>query len=223
MKIWCVGAGSGIGLASAEALLRNGHDVTITGKSDADVRNYPALEGKVERCGPFGGVVYSAGINELNWMKDLRLSDMEYIFSTNVFGFTNVMRAMLNGQDVPARVVVVTSDAAVRPMRGSLAYCASKAALDMAVKVAARELGPTGWRVNAVAPGMTEPTEMQKVLDAAIPEFRGWTPDEALAYELGSNPLGRRAHTMEVADLIASVIDMPDYVNGSTFTINGGR
>lgn len=222
-RFWVLGAGSGIGEWVANDLRKLGHEVLQSGKADADVRNYPALEGIARRHGPFDGVVFSAGINQLAWIEDLSDGLMGRMFQTNVFGFTNLMRALAITHPQGCRVVAVTSDAAVRPMRGSTAYCASKAALEMCVKVAARELGARGFSVNSVAPGMTEPTDMQKQLDEEIPEFRGWTPDQALSYELSSNPMGRRAHTSEVSEMIVSVLNMPEYVNGATFTINGGR
>jgi NAD(P)-dependent dehydrogenase (short-subunit alcohol dehydrogenase family) len=224
MKAWVVGGTSGIGEATVIALRNLGWTSLATGPLDCDVRNYPQLEGFVKQQGPFGAVVYSAGVNKLQWIKDLKVEDMGNLFEVNVFGLQNVFRALLNSQeDYPTRICVVTSDAAVRPMRGSLNYCASKAAMEMMVKVAARELAHLDWRVNAVAPGMTAPTNMQTQLDREIPKFRGWTEEEAFEYEFKANPLLRRAHTTEVADMISQVLQMPDYVTGATFTINGGR
>lgn len=193
---------------------------------DTDVRSVSALVNYILEHGPFTHVVYSAGINQLKWIKDYGEdpSMIHEVMMVNVIGFSYMLSALeYANAGVPCRVVAVSSDAAERPMRGSLAYCASKAALNMAVRVAARELGPAGWRVNAVAPGMTEFTEMQAYIDRQVPIFRGWSPAKARSYEDSQNPLGRRATTDEVAELIQDVLLGSDYMNGSIITLNGGR
>jgi NAD(P)-dependent dehydrogenase (short-subunit alcohol dehydrogenase family) len=58
-------------------------------------------------------------------------------------------------QGTGGAIVAVSSTAAVQPSRNLAAYCAGKAAVDMLVRVAADELGPSGVRVNAVRPGLT--------------------------------------------------------------------
>jgi NAD(P)-dependent dehydrogenase (short-subunit alcohol dehydrogenase family) len=119
-------------------------------------------------------------------------------------------------------IVAVSSDAAERPMRTSIAYCASKAALNMAVKVAARELAPE-IRVNAVSPGMVSGTAMTEYIDDVVPEIRRWTPEAAARYEQSQIPAGRRATKDEVADLVYHTLCGPEYMTGSILTLNGGR
>lgn len=228
-RMWIVGGG-GIGQSLLERARIESYYVEMTGSS-VDVRNITEVQDFVYdhfRKNKVDAVVFTAGINTLCWSKDLRegwdieAGVMADTFMTNVVGFTNVLAA-LQAHNGPCRVVAVSSDAARRPMRGSLAYCASKAALNMAVQVAARELGPDGWRINAVAPGMTAPTGMSKSIDEQVPAFRNWTAKEAREYEMAQAVIKRRAKPEEVAQVIMSVVDGPDYMNGSIIEVNGGR
>lgn len=120
-------------------------------------------------------------------------------------------------------MVVIGSDAAERPLRTSIAYCASKAGLHMAARVAAREKADDGWRVNVVAPGMTADTAMTLYIDTVVPGLRGWTDEEAMAYERQQGVVKRRASTLEIAEVVISTLEGPNYLNGTVITVNGGR
>ena len=108
-------------------------------------------------------------------------------------------------------------------MRTSAIYCASKAALEMAVRVASREYAPAGWRINAVAPGKVEHTPMTDYVDHRVMELRGWTMEEADDYELASTPLGRKVTKEEVAQVIEQVLFGPKAQTGEIVAVNGGR
>jgi NAD(P)-dependent dehydrogenase (short-subunit alcohol dehydrogenase family) len=168
--------------------------------------------------------VYSAGVNNLSWISELSDNMVEHdTFDVNVHGFVDTIS--LHKRTWPTAnvsCVAVSSDAADHPMRGSLAYCASKAALDMAIRVAARGLAPL-WRVNGVAPGMVEGTPMTAYIDQEVPHFRGWTTEEAKTYERSQVPSGRRALLSEVAETICWVLTGPAQMTGEIVRINGGR
>jgi NAD(P)-dependent dehydrogenase (short-subunit alcohol dehydrogenase family) len=174
--------------------------------------------------GPFTHILYSAGINKLAWISDERIDvNLEEAFSVNCSGFIAVLgahRRLFPEQGFSA--VAVSSDAAHIPMRGSIAYCASKAALEAAVRVAARELAPR-CRVNAVAPGIVEGTKMTEYIDRNIPKFRGWTPKIAREYEKMNIPTGRRATLDEIARTIEWVLFGPEQMTGAIIPVNGGR
>jgi NAD(P)-dependent dehydrogenase (short-subunit alcohol dehydrogenase family) len=93
----------------------------------------------------------------------------------------------------------------------------------MTVKVFARELAGSGWRVNAVAPGKVSGTKMTEYVDARVQEIRGWTPEYADAYERASSALGRPATPDEVAQVICDVLFGSMALNGSIVEVNGGR
>lgn len=181
------------------------------------LQNTPDFEG-------FDYVVYAAGVNSLMWATDIDISNMVWMYKVNVFGFVSLLgelREAFPGK--PFSAVAISSDAATNPMRGSVMYCSSKAALDMAVKTMAREWGGDEYRINAVAPGMVDDTPMSKYIEEAVPVFRGWTKEHALQYERSMQPMGRRADKMEVAHLVADVLHGPRYLNGAIVPLTGTK
>jgi NAD(P)-dependent dehydrogenase (short-subunit alcohol dehydrogenase family) len=60
-------------------------------------------------------------------------------------------------------------------------------------------------------------------LDDEIPAMRGWTTDEALSYERSLIPMERRCTKAEVAQLVLSVLDGPEYLTGAIIPITGGK
>lgn|SRR5487761_1167135 len=222
-KVLIIGGYSGIGEATIKSLESFDLDCHVPYHDELDVRYRFSTNSFLQENGPFEYIVYSAGVNRLGWIQDISLTEIGDIFDVNVFGFIDIVschKALWPQSRVSA--VAVSSDAAEIPMRGSLMYCASKAALNMAIRVMARELAPL-WRVNGVAPGMVANTPMTNYIDETIPEFRGWTPDQARSYEQNNTPTGRRATKQEVANTIAWVLTGPEQMTGEIVKINGGR
>lgn len=223
-QAWVIGGSSGIGQRTAVVLQSAGLAVAVTAEHDADVRSEAALAKAYDDMDCPMYVVYSAGINTLMWNDQMDLDVVRDLFDVNVFGFMRLIKVIANSQAKFASVVAVSSDAARRPMRTSMAYCASKAALDMCVRQAAREHA-NRIRVNAVAPGMTAPTGMSAYIDQAVPNIRGWSPEQARAYEASQNPRGDiRITPAEVAQAIKYLLlDAPDAQTGSIMEVNCGR
>lgn len=228
--LWVIGGTSGIGAATVEIAGEMDRNIMVSGENQCDVREELDIQNAwdyflktVDHESNDVEVVYCAGINRLDMFGAIDPTDMSDVFDVNVMGFIRVLDVMARSSINGLRMVAVSSDAATRPMRGSVNYCASKAALDMAVKCAAREMGPRGWRVNAVSPGMTAPTGMSDYIDERVPELRGWSRERAADYELRQAVIPRRATPYEVGTLIMQTLEAPDYLNGSVITINGGR
>jgi len=255
MSVWIVGGTSGIGKAIHSKLLSENDSgfLFVTGE-EVDVTDSSALENQLVHISdattgeiedPLRTVYFCAGINYLEWLGKMgergRINAQEVI-DVNLMGFINLMDVLVKASSedllTPPEwirprvdVVVITSDAAERPMRTSTAYCASKAGLNMAIRCAARELGPIGWRVFGIAPGMIEdtnnyPSKMTQYVDERVSEVRGWTREEAGAYEAQQsvirNPL--RIHPMDIANFAVSLADSDtEHLNGNIFTVNGGR
>ena len=104
-------------------------------------------------------------------------------------------------------IVNVTSHAGVRPKGSSIAYAASKAALNHVTRLLAAALGPE-VRVNAVAPGL---------VDTAL--TAGWTDAQELWRT--ASPMRRAARPEDVADLISALIGN-SYVTGEVVLLDGG-
>lgn len=191
-------------------------------REQLDVRDNQAIMLYMMNHGPFDEIVYSAGVSQLKYVSDLNWRDLDRVWDINTAGAILVAAAHSNlFPEHPVRYAVVVSDAAHTPMRGSIAYTTSKAALEMAVRNMGRELAPA-WTVVGVSPGVVEGTSMTRELAEKIPGFRGWTADQAREYE-GTPPIGRRVTKHEVAETLWFALTGPQALNGSIITINGGK
>ena len=144
-------------------------------------------------------------------------------------GFIRLMDLIMDPEVFPEEwrdgvtVLAITSDAGERPMRTSMAYCASKAGLNMAIKVAARECAAHGIRVLGIAPGMTEGTDMTKYIDRTVPELRGWTEAKTVEYEIQQEVTPGRINREELAVVAIMAANGPRHWTGDIITVNGGR
>lgn len=237
--IWIIGGTSGIGKAIALALSHK-HGTAVDGIESMDVRDTGQVRDRLRTIvregilhnDPLTGIVYSAGANELSWLGEMGedgIQDAMDILDVNVAGFWRVLDQLVSENLVPPgwwdgfSVLAITSDAARRPLRTSTAYCASKAALEMTVRTAARELSAVGIRVNGLAPGMTEGTKMTAYIDKRVPEVRGWTPAQAIEYEIQQEVMPGRVTPEELAEVAVAIMNGPCHWTGDIVTVNGGR
>lgn len=189
---------------------------------DMNLRDPNSIEFYISNRGPWDHIVFSAGMSQLKWLKDLSWRDLDRVWDVNTAGAILVAASHVNHfPEHPVRYAVVVSDAAHTPMRGSIAYTTSKAALEMAVRNIGRELAPL-WITVGVSPGVVEGTPMTAQLADEVPQFRGWTAAQAMAYE-GHPPIGRRVTKQEVAETLWFALTGPEALNGSIITINGGK
>ena len=216
------GGETGIGAACVEQIVTMGATPFWPTWAQCDVRDPDQIAQAVADSQP-DAVIFAAGINRLDWIHEISHTDFAEVMDTNVGGFLNVIQ-QLQETGRSYSVVAISSDAARRPMRTSAVYCASKAALDMCVRVASRELAGEGWRINAVSPGKVSGTAMTEYVDERVLELRGWTPEYAARYERQSSPLGRSLTPDEVAAVVCDVLfsESPGWT-GDIITINGGR
>ena len=110
-------------------------------------------------------------------------------------------------------IINVASVAGLRPQPDGLLYSMTKAALIMMTQCYARELGPQGVRVNAIAPGL---------IQTVLSEYY-WKDETRKAEIIGRQPLrhlGQPSEVAEVALLLAS--DRGSYMTGQTLVVDGG-
>lgn len=225
---WVIGGTSGSGKMTDVELRKQGHHTVVSGE-EIDVRQEWQLDEFLNQpeMQDLTGVVYCAGINYLSWIGQADMVSMRNVVNVNLVGFMNLMNVLVGkfgkAEIQPLRVLALSSDAAERPLRTSMAYCASKAGLNMAVRVAARELGPKGWRINALSPGMLDGTHMSKYVDKKVLEIRDWTYMEMMDYEISQEVVPGRIDVGEVAQMAVQILRGPDHLNGSIITMNGGR
>lgn len=221
-RVLVIGARDGnINRAVSHALIDKGAKHVFEFKPTYSVRVPGDLALEIERADPTH-VVYGAAINKLAWTQQISMHDFHEIMEVNVLGFVYLLQALI-ARGVPCSVVALTSDAAWRPMRASLMYCTSKAALEMAVRVASRELAEFGWRINAVAPGKVADTPMTRSVDEQVLQLRGWTKEFANAYEQSSSAIKRAVTKEEVAEVVISTLFGPAAQTGQVIAVNGGR
>ncbi|MGH7731027.1 MAG: SDR family NAD(P)-dependent oxidoreductase, partial [Candidatus Eiseniibacteriota bacterium] len=114
-------------------------------------------------------------------------------------------------------IVNISSVAGLRPYVGLMAYCVSKAGVDMFTQCAALDLAPHGVRVNAVNPGVVV-TELHTVTQA-IPDYAAF-----LERSKGTHPIGRVGTPDEVASLVLYLLgDQAGWITGACCSIDGGR
>ncbi|OEU88242.1 short-chain dehydrogenase [Streptomyces abyssalis] len=111
----------------------------------------------------------------------------------------------------PASVVSISSGAALRARPGGGPYAASKAALEMATRAAALELGPHGIRVNAVSPGF-------------VPVGSGCNPvAPRYAAAVSANPLGRPGTPRDIALAVRWIAgEEAAWITGEILRVDGG-
>jgi NAD(P)-dependent dehydrogenase (short-subunit alcohol dehydrogenase family) len=236
------GASRGIGLAVAGALARRGAAVAITGrKADtlaeaagrlraggADVRSLACHQGDPEAITRLfeqldadgftaDVVVLNAATNPvLGPLLDLDLEAWRKILDVNLTGALLTARAAVQrllALKRPGSLIFMATIAGIDPMPGLGAYSVSKAGLLGLTKALAKELGPTGIRVNALAPGLIETR-----FSAAL--FRD---QEAYARIMSGVPLGRHGQPDDVAGAAVFLAsDASAYMTGQVLVVDGG-
>lgn len=233
------GGSRGIGLATAERFAEAGVKTVLVSRSGddcaleagrltqllgseclglaCDVRNSAeitaCLRAVNDAFGRLDILVNNAGV-----VLDARLgmaasAAVEDAFSTNVFGAIHMLQSAsrLLGRSPAGAVVNVSSIVGIDGNAGQSVYAATKAALVGLTRSAARELGPAGVRVNAVAPGLIE-TAMTAHL-----------PDEHRARLEARIVLGRPGLPDDVAATIAFLAsDDARYITGQVLRVDGG-
>ena len=235
------GAGSGIGRASALALVANGARVvggdvdeaglTETSRLANDIRpgcclvlpadvSHPAdaealMTLAVTEFGTLNVLHANAGVAQrAQPAADMDLSEWERIFRVIVTGMFVTFQAAAGHllRSGNASVINTASGAGVIGLAGYAAYAASKHAIVGFTKSAAADYASRGIRINAVAPGSTD-TAMFARTDA-----------ETLARIAASTPIGRLAKPEEIADIVVWLAsDLSSYVVGATIVADGGQ
>lgn len=233
------GASRGIGAATARHFAQQGWNVVIGyNRSEkeakalereinakeplalalrADVADSGEVRELVElACGRFGRIdalVNNAGIAAQSTLLDTTEEQWDEIFDTDVKGMYHCARAVLPGM-IDRRqgsIVNVSSIWGITGASCEVAYSAAKAAVIGFTKALAKELGPSGIRVNCVAPGVIG-TDMMNGFDA-----------EAVRDLCDQTALGRIGTPEDVAHSIFFFTSQPaSFITGQVLSQNGG-
>jgi 3-oxoacyl-[acyl-carrier protein] reductase len=164
-------------------------------------------------------LVLNAGISKSARIADHTIEDFDNLFATNVRGPFFLVQQLLpvlgKGSSVVAISSVVSRTVVGKPgvdNASILAYASTKGALETLVKNWAAILGPSGIRVNAVAPG---------VIDTDMSNFTKTEAGREVA--LGMQALKRLGKPEDVADVVAFIAsDAARWVTGASIPVDGG-
>lgn len=222
------GGSRGIGAAAVERFAARGDKVfflyekeheaaqAVARKTGAvpiccDVADAEAVRQAFQRIGDVDILINNAGICYYGLMSMMPEEDWDRIFAVNVKGIYHCVNAAMPSflQKQKGCVINVTSMWGRVGASCEAAYSATKGAVIALTKALAKELGPSGIRVNAVAPGVIL-TDMCAGVD---PEILSDMAREA--------PVGRNGTPMDVAQAM-EYLENADFVTGHILNVDGG-
>ena len=233
------GGSRGIGFATADAFLREGATVIIAASSKASADKAVASLKEKYPNSRIGGIspnlasledvrsifkavsatygcidilVNNAGVSESTPFMDYTEDTFDKVMDLNVKGVFNATRAAVECM-VPRGTGVILSTSSMVSISGQpsgFAYPASKFAVNGLTVSLARELGPKGVRVNAVAPGIIE-TDMMKAV-----------PKEVIEPMIARIPLRRLGQPEDIANAFVFLAsDDASYITGVVLSVDG--
>jgi 3-oxoacyl-[acyl-carrier protein] reductase len=231
------GGARGIGLAIAERLSAEGAAVALGDLDGAeaaeaasrlpgqaigvscDVTDPDAVQGLVDEAraqlGSIDIMVNNAGITRDATMKKMSVDDFDTVVAVHLRGTwlgTKAASLGMRAEGTAGAIVNISSISGKVGNPGQTNYSAAKAGIVGMTKAAAKELGHTGIRVNAIQPGL-----IKTAMTAAM-------PDEIFAAREKEIPLGRAGDPEDVANatlFLAS--DLSSYITGIALEVGGGR
>ncbi len=240
MKVALVtGASRGIGAATAKALAKAGYAVAVNyAKNDeaaervineirlngaeaykfkADISKAEEVEKlfiDVKNClGEVDVLVNNAGIAHIGLLQDMSEDDICSLMGINLLGAIYCAKEAIKSMISKKSGIIINVSSMWGEVGASceVVYSASKAGLIGFTKALAKEVGPSGIRVNCVSPGVIN-TDMNRELD-----------DDAIDALCQETPLLRIGTPEDVARTIAFLAsDEAAFVTGQIFSVNGG-
>ena len=235
MKTVLITGGSrGIGRAMVELFSKNGYAVAFTYKSsENEAKNLAESTGALairadstkesdvaravgtceERFGKIDCLINNAGISAFSLFTDITLDDWNEMLSTNLTGAFLYSKAVIPGMVSRkyGRIINITSMWGLVGSSCEVHYSAAKAGLIGMTKALAKELGPSGITVNAIAPGVIS-TDMNRVLSRE--------DTDSLIDETPLMRIGEPNDVASAALFLAS--DSASFVTGDVLNVSGG-
>ena len=213
------GASGGIGGACAETLARAGYTVLLHGCHGLEHAKALADRLCAEGCDAHAvyhrvdALVLCAGVSHTGLFCDMTDEQWRTVMDVNVSGMFYLIRALAPGMIARNEGAIVTVSSMWGRVGASceVAYSASKAAVIGLTRALAKELGPSGVRVNCIAPG---------VIDTRMMDEHSDETKAALAEE---TPLCRLGTPQDVAGACAFLLsDAAAFITGQVLGVDGG-
>ncbi len=224
------GGSRGIGRACVELFAGKGFKVTSlsrTGKPDnavdgvfylqCDVKEPEAVKEAVSKAveenGSVDVLISNAGISVSGLAQDFKYQDYRDVMGTNFGGLFNLASSVIPYMIRQGKGVILATSSMWGQTGASCEalYSASKGAVDSYIKALAKELGPSGIRVNAVSPGAID-TDMMSVFD-----------DDVKQVICDDTPLGKLGTPNEIAEVMYFLqSDKASFITGQIIGANGG-
>lgn len=228
-NVLITGASRGIGAATARAFAEHGDRVIINYNKSrkeaeslaaeiggiaicADVSNPDAVSKMVDEAGNIDVLINNAGVYGFHMLDAMTDDEWGRIIGVNLNSVFYCTRAVLP-QMIRRKSGVIVNVSSMWGICGAsceVAYSTAKAGVIGFTKALAKEVGPSGIRVNCVAPGVID-TDMNKCLDA-----------DAKAALCEETPLGRFGTPEEIANSIVFLADENSFITGQVLSPNGG-
>lgn len=222
------GGSRGIGAAAVEAFTRQGDTVFFlyekchreanavsqaTGATAicCDVADKAAVEAAFRQIGDVDVLICNAGISLSGLMSQMPEQDWDRIFDVNVKGIYNCVNAATPGFLKKQKGCIITVSSMWGQIGASceVAYSATKGAVIAMSKALAQELGPSGVRVNSIAPGVILTDMCADVNPETMEQLR----QESL--------VGRNGTAQDVANAMV-YLAQAEFVTGQVLSVNGG-
>ena len=198
------GGSRGIGFATAERFLQEGAKVIITASSEENAKKSAARLKDI--------LVNNAGVSESTPFTEYTEETYDRVMDLNVKGIFTATRAASECMIAKGSGVILSTSSmvSISGQASGLAYPTSKFAVNGLTVSLARELGPRGIRVNAVAPGITE-TDMMKAV-----------PKEVMDPLVRQIPLRRLGKPEDIANAFVFLAsEEASYITGVVLSVDG--
>lgn len=161
-------------------------------------------------------LVLNAGVAFANKVSDITFEEWNKTLSINLSGLFNTVKAFYNDfLTNQGAIVYISSGSALSGTGGGVSYPASKAGGEGLIRGLAKELGPRGVNVNAIAPRLIDTGEMMRV---------NYPTQADLDAVLEKIPVRRLGTVDDVANLAVFLADKSNsYIQGQTILMDGGR